>query len=110
MHLANSANRQFTHSETTISTDEAGSQIVITRYLTSTASSAPIASAAGGGDVETTAKSEDKSVLSIGAIIGIAVAAGLVVISLVGCAVWRMKRRHGDEDEAIRWSVDFQMM
>lgn len=52
-------------------------------------------------------KEEDNNGLAIplGAVIGISVGAGIVVLLLIALAVWRMKRRSVDEDDAIRWYV-----
>ncbi|WVW85522.1 hypothetical protein I302_107560 [Kwoniella bestiolae CBS 10118] len=81
-------------------TDAAGQTQLVTVILTaaaataaeSTASSTSSAKPKDGGDSIPTA-----------AIIGISVGVGVVVIALIAFAVWRMKRRNGDEDEAIRW-------
>ena len=65
---------------------------------TPTSSSSQTSSAATNDD-----KKEDGPAIGTGAIIGIAVGVGAVVFGLIGMAIWRMKRRGGDEDEAIRW-------
>lgn len=48
-------------------------------------------------------KKDDGPAIGTPAIIGIAVGVGVVVFGLIGMAIWRMKRRGNDEDEAIRW-------
>ncbi|ORX38444.1 hypothetical protein BD324DRAFT_357896 [Kockovaella imperatae] len=88
---------------TTISTDEAGSTKIITQVVTSIPSSTPSTDSDAASNTYTSSNNEDSSSLSTPAIIGISVGAGVLVLSLIACAVWRMKRRHGDEDEAIRW-------
>lgn len=65
---------------------------------TPTSSSSQTSAAATNDD-----KKEDGPAIGTGAIIGIAVGVGAVVFGLIGMAIWRMKRRGGDEDEAIRW-------
>lgn len=79
--------------------DEGGRIVVVTQYYTPTAASVSSAAASAS----TSAPSSDGPAIPIGAIIGISVAVGVVILGLIGCAVWRMKRRNGDEDEAIRW-------
>jgi hypothetical protein len=58
-------------------------------------------SAAAASSTSTTPPSG--SPISTGAIIGISVGVGAVVIGLIALAIWRMKRRGQDLDEAIRW-------
>ena len=68
----------------------------MTLVLTSTA--------AASAPAETSATKKDSDGgISTGAIIGISVGAGVALIALIALAIWRMKRRSGDEDEAIRW-------
>ncbi|KAK8854723.1 hypothetical protein IAR55_003462 [Kwoniella newhampshirensis] len=80
-------------------TDAAGQTQLVTVILTQAAATeapAPTSAAA-------TAVSRGGGGISTGAIIGISVAAGVVVLALILLAVWRMKTRTVDEDEAIRW-------
>ena len=79
-------------------TDAAGKTVVQTLWQTLSASS----TSASSSD---TSDSSGGDSISTPAIIGISVAVGVVVLALVLCAVWRMKRRNSDEDEVIRWSV-----
>jgi len=92
-------NMQLTNSVVTVTTDPAGEVRVITTVLTAS----PTASADTIDSPSDTEVKSDGGGISTGAIIGISVAAGVVLFSLIGCAIWRMKRRGGDEDEAIRW-------
>ena len=84
------------HRVTTITTDASGQTNVITLTLT-TAPSATDVSAVNQ------AHRNDDNAISTGAIIGISVGVGAVVLALIACAIWRMKKRADDEDEAIRW-------
>ncbi|ORY35725.1 hypothetical protein BCR39DRAFT_555861 [Naematelia encephala] len=86
------------HAVTTVTTDPAGQTSIITLVYTASATESSSNSTADSSN-----DSSGGSSISTGAIIGISVAVGAVVLGLVGCAVWRMKRRHGDEDEVIRW-------
>jgi hypothetical protein len=86
-------------SVTTITTDASGQTAVITLVLTQTAS-VSVSSAAAAATIS---KSGDGDSIPKSAIVGISVAVGLVILGLIACAIWRMKRRNGDEDEAIRW-------
>lgn len=81
------------------SVDAGGQVIIITQYYTPAAASVSSAAAAASSS----APANDGPSIPIGAIIGISVAVGVIILALIGCAVWRMKRRNGDEDEAIRW-------
>lgn len=92
-------------SVTTVTTDPAGQTQIVTLLLTAPQSTITTTNTSST-DPDAIASKDDKSSganISIGAIIGTSVAVGLVVFALIGCAVWRMKRRSGDEDEAIRW-------
>lgn len=82
------------------SMDEGGRVVIVTAYYTPSAMST-LSSPAGASS--SPAPTSEGPSLPVGAIIGISVAVGVVILSLIGCAVWRMKRRAGDEDEAIRW-------
>lgn len=92
---APSSTSEADHS-TTLVTDAAGKTVVQTLWQTLSASSAAASSSdksdSSGGDS-----------ISTPSIVGISVAVGVVVLALVVCAVWRMKRRNSDEDEVIRW-------
>ncbi|WWC71480.1 uncharacterized protein I206_105438 [Kwoniella pini CBS 10737] len=80
-------------------TDAAGQTQLVTVILTAAASAADATSSA-----ITSAKSKsDGDSIPVAAIIGISVGVGVVVLVLIAFAVWRMKKRTGDEDEAIRW-------
>ena len=83
----------------TVTTDPAGAVKFITTVLTAT----PTASIDGAAAPSKSAEKSDGGGISTGAIIGISVAAGVLLLSLVGCAIWRMKRRGNEEDDAIRW-------
>lgn len=85
---------------TTVTTDASGQTAVITLVYTQTASD--LASKTSAAEA-TTSSASSGSGISTPAIVGISVAVGLVLLTLVGCALWRMKRKNGDEDEAIRW-------
>jgi hypothetical protein len=89
-----------------LSVDAGGETVVVTvMQSVVTESAAPtLAPAASSAAPE---KKEDDSGLAIplGAIIGISVGAGLVILLLIGLAVWRMKKRSVDDDDAIRWWV-----
>lgn len=83
-----------------MTTDARGQVSVVTLVLTATASSESAESSPSPS-----AKTDSDGGISTGAIIGISIGAGLVVLTLIGCAIWRMRRRSSDEDEAIRWYV-----
>ncbi|OCF31568.1 hypothetical protein I316_06767 [Kwoniella heveanensis BCC8398] len=79
--------------------DEAGQTQLVTVIFTEAASATDAAATAS----TSAAKKDDGDSIPTAAIIGISVGAGVVVLVLIAFAVWRMKRRNGDEDEAIRW-------
>lgn len=79
--------------------DDTGRIVIVTQYYNAPASASSAAAAAASS----APPSNEGPSLPVGAIIGISVAVGVVILGLIGCAVWRMKRRTGDEDEAIRW-------
>lgn len=87
-----------------MTTDASGQTAVITLVYTQTASRSSSGSSVAAAAASTSAASSGSSI-STGAIVGISVAIGLVLLTLVGCAIWRMKRKTSDEDEAIRWWV-----
>ncbi|WVR09530.1 hypothetical protein IAU60_006599 [Kwoniella sp. DSM 27419] len=80
--------------------NEEGQTQLVTILITQAATSADPAATA---ESTSSTKKKDDDSISTPAIIGISVGAGVVVLLLVAIAVWRMKRRSGDEDEAIRW-------
>ncbi|WVF67438.1 hypothetical protein IAT40_002194 [Kwoniella sp. CBS 6097] len=79
--------------------DEAGQTQLVTVIFTEAASATEAAATAS----TSADKKDDGDSIPTAAIIGISVGAGVVVIVLIAFAVWRMKRRNSDEDEAIRW-------
>ncbi|WVQ95025.1 hypothetical protein IAU59_002117 [Kwoniella sp. CBS 9459] len=83
--------------QTTI--NEAGQTQLVTVVLTEAASATEAAATA----TTSAAKKDDGDSIPTAAIVGISVGAGVVVLVLIAFAVWRMKRRSSDEDEAIRW-------
>ncbi|WVQ80193.1 hypothetical protein IAT38_002298 [Cryptococcus sp. DSM 104549] len=82
-------------------TDAAGQTQLITVILTQSAAAAADSTATA----TTTAAPSNKGDggISTAAIIGISVGVGAAILALILLALWRMKRRTGDEDEAIRW-------
>ncbi|KAK4685118.1 hypothetical protein P7C73_g5036, partial [Tremellales sp. Uapishka_1] len=87
---------------TSIFTDAAGVTSIVTLYQTAAATPSTTASSTAAA-ASTSSSSKNGDSISTPAIVGVSVAVGLVVISLIACAVWRMKRRGREEDEAIRW-------
>ena len=91
-----------------VTTDASGQTAIITLFYTQTAPSPSTTtdfstSSASAAAAASSSASSNGASISISAIIGICVAGGAVVFALIGCAIWRMKRKTGDEDEAIRW-------
>ncbi|WWC63396.1 uncharacterized protein I303_105996 [Kwoniella dejecticola CBS 10117] len=80
-------------------TDAAGQTQLVTVILTAAASAAESTTSS---TASAKAKTDGDSI-PVAAIIGISVGVGVVILALIAFAVWRMKRRTGDEDEAIRW-------
>ncbi|ADV23477.1 Hypothetical protein CGB_G3320C [Cryptococcus gattii WM276] len=81
-------------------TNAAGQTQLVTVVLTQSAVDAT-AHAATASATSTSAAKESK--FPTGGIIGICVGVGAAILALIALAVWRMKRRGRDEDEAIRW-------
>ncbi|WWD19132.1 hypothetical protein CI109_103590 [Kwoniella shandongensis] len=96
---SSSASDMQTSASVHYTTDAAGQTQMVTVFLTQAAAS----EAAATSTSSAAATSKSGGSISTGAIIGISVAVGVVVIALIAFAVWRMKRRTSDEDEAIRW-------
>ncbi|OWT38120.1 hypothetical protein C362_03985 [Cryptococcus neoformans Bt1] len=95
--LSTSASVQYT-------TNAAGQTQLVTVILTQSADDATrSADAATASSTSTAAAQKEGSKFPTGAIIGICVGVGTAILALIALAVWRMKRRSGDEDEAIRW-------
>ncbi|WWC90606.1 uncharacterized protein L201_005542 [Kwoniella dendrophila CBS 6074] len=80
-------------------TDAAGQTQLVTVFLTASASAEQSTNSA----TSSAKPKDDGDSIPTPAIIGISVGVGVVVIALIAFAVWRMKRRTSDEDEAIRW-------
>lgn len=81
-------------------TNAAGQTQLVTVVLTQSVVDAT-AHAATASATSTSAAKESK--FPTGGIIGICVGVGAAILALIALAVWRMKRRGRDEDEAIRW-------
>lgn len=90
---------------TSLSVDAGGETVVVTVMQSIVTESVSRSSVPASATPTAKEKEEDNDGLAIplGAVIGISVGAGLVVLLLIGLAVWRMKKRAVDEDEAIRW-------
>lgn len=83
-------------SSLSVSTNAKGEVFTTTIY-------AAVASSSSSPSPDSSSSRASGPAISTGAIVGIAVGVGVVVFALIGLAVWRMKRRGSDEDEAIRW-------
>ena len=88
-----------------LSVDAGGETVVVTVMQSVVTESAAPTLAAPAASSAAPEKKEDDGGLAIplGAIIGISVGAGLVILLLIGLAVWRMKKRSAEDDDAIRW-------
>jgi hypothetical protein len=87
-----------------LSVDAGGETIVVTVMQSIvTESAAPTQAPAASSAVPEEKEDDDGLAIPMGAIIGISVGAGLVILLLIGLAVWRMKKRSVDDDDAIRW-------
>lgn len=83
-------------------TNAAGQTQLVTVVLTqSVVDATESAHAATASATSTSAAKESK--FPTGGIIGICVGVGAAILALIALAVWRMKRRGRNEDEAIRW-------
>lgn len=87
-----------------LSVDAGGETIVVTvMQSVVTESVAPTQAPAASSAAPEKKEDDDGLAIPMGAIIGISVGAGLVILLLIGLAVWRMKKRSVDDDDAIRW-------
>jgi hypothetical protein len=87
-----------------LSVDAGGETIVVTVMQSVVTESATGPQAPASSSTESEKKKDDDGpAIPIGAIIGISVGAGVVILTLIGLAVWRMKKRSVDDDDAIRW-------
>lgn len=79
--------------------------MVVTVMQSIVTESVPQSSAPASASSSTAPKEDYNNGLAIplGAVIGISIGAGIVVLLLIALAVWRMRRRSVDEDDAIRW-------
>lgn len=83
-------------------TNAAGQTQLVTVVLTqSVVDATESAHAATASATSTSAAKGSK--FPTGGIIGICVGVGAAILALIALAVWRMKRKGHDEDEAIRW-------
>ncbi|RSH88850.1 hypothetical protein EHS25_003078 [Saitozyma podzolica] len=85
------------------SVNAAGQTVVITQTYIPSVSTVIASSVSAAAASSTSTTPASGSPISTGAIIGISVGVGAVVIGLIALAIWRMKRRGQDLDEAIRW-------
>lgn len=88
-----------------LSVDAGGETVVVTvmqSVVTESVSRSSEPAAASSAPAEKEEKNNGLAI-PLGAVIGISVGAGIVVLLLIALAVWRMKRRSVDEDDAIRW-------
>ncbi|WWC93490.1 hypothetical protein V866_000325 [Kwoniella sp. B9012] len=97
---ASSTSAESSSASVQYTTDAAGQTQLVTVILTAAAATAAESTSSSTSSAKS--KSDGDSIPTA-AIIGISVGVGVVVIALIAFAVWRMKRRNGDEDEAIRW-------
>jgi len=89
-----------------LSVDAGGETVVVTVMQSVVTESAAPTQAPAVSSAATEKKEDDGGLaIPIGAIIGISVGAGLVILLLIGLAIWRMKKRSVDNDDAIRWCV-----
>lgn len=95
----------FARPSTSLSVDAGGETVVVTVMQSVVTQSVSRSTVPASASASATEKKENNDGLAIplGAIIGISVGAGVVVLLLITLAIWRMKRRSVDEDEAIRW-------
>lgn len=92
------------YSSVQYTTDAAGQTQLVTVILTQSVDDATrSADAATASATSTAATQSGGNKFPTGAIIGICVGVGAAILALIALAVWRMKRRGGEEDEAIRW-------
>ncbi|WVO21514.1 uncharacterized protein IAS62_002823 [Cryptococcus decagattii] len=83
-------------------TNAAGQTQLVTVVLTQSAVDATESAHAATSSATSTSAAKG-SKFPTGGIIGICVGVGAAILALIALAVWRMKRRGHDEDEAIRW-------
>jgi hypothetical protein len=86
-----------------LSVDAGGETVVVTVMQSIETERVSHTEAPAASSAAPTKKEDDGLAIPLGAIIGISVGAGVVVLALIGLAIWRMKKRNVDDDDAIRW-------
>jgi hypothetical protein len=88
-----------------LSVDAGGETVVVTVMQSVVTESATRSQAPASSSPVAEKKEDDGLAIPMGAIIGISVGAGVVILALIALAVWRMKKRSADDNDAIRWYV-----
>jgi hypothetical protein len=86
-----------------LSVDAGGETVVVTVMQSVVTESATRSQAPASSSPVAEKKEDDGLAIPMSAIIGISVGAGVVILALIALAVWRMKKRSTDDDDAIRW-------